>query len=39
MHELTLKWVGSDHLKHEWVFHQNGKPAHTAKFDLKRTAM
>jgi hypothetical protein len=38
MHQLTLKWVGSNHLKHEWVFHQNGKPAHTAKFDLRRTA-
>jgi hypothetical protein len=39
MHQLTLKWVGSNHLTHEWVFHQNGKPAHTAKFYLHRIAM
>jgi hypothetical protein len=36
MHQLTLKWISANHLKHEWVFHQNGKPAHTAKFDLHR---
>ena len=36
MHQLTLKWVSADHLTQEWVFHQNGKPAHTAKFDLHR---
>lgn len=39
MHQLTLEWESFDHIKHEWVFHQNGKPAHTANFDLHRTSM
>jgi len=36
MHQLTLSFINKDQLSHEWVFFENGKSSHVAKFDLRR---
>ncbi len=36
MHEGTMHFVDADHIRSEWVGYVEGKPAHVAKFDLKR---
>ena len=37
MHEATIEFIDDDHIKSEWVTYSEGKPAGSAKFDLKRT--
>jgi hypothetical protein len=36
MHSAVLEWVDDDHIRAEWVMLEDGKPGHTAKFDLVR---
>jgi hypothetical protein len=36
MHDLTLEFLGDDHIKTTWTFYQDGKPSGKAVFDLKR---
>jgi hypothetical protein len=36
MHEAEITFDGADHIKSRWTFFQNGKPNHSANFDLKR---
>ena len=36
MHQLTLTMLNKNHITHEWVFYENGKPAQTVTFNLKR---
>jgi hypothetical protein len=36
MHEAVIEFVDAKHVKTEWTSYQDGKPAGTARFDLKR---
>lgn len=36
MHQAELTFAGSDHIQSRWTFYQDGKPNHSANFDLKR---
>ena len=36
MHDLTLEFLGDDHVKATWTLYKDGKPAETATFDMKR---
>jgi hypothetical protein len=37
MHNLTLRFVGKDHIVSEWAFYANGKAGNVAKFDMRRS--
>ena len=36
MHDVTITFVGPDHIRQEWTFYKDGKATETEKFDLKR---
>lgn len=36
MHQATITFVDSEHLRAEWLHFQDGKPGHTAEFNLVR---
>jgi hypothetical protein len=36
MHEGQIEWVDDDHIVTQWTGYNEGKPVHTAKFDLRR---
>ena len=36
MHDLTIEFLGDDHIKTAWTFYQDGKAGESATFDLKR---
>jgi basic membrane lipoprotein Med (substrate-binding protein (PBP1-ABC) superfamily) len=36
MHEAVIEFVADDHLQSAWTGYSGGKPAFTAKFDLRR---
>lgn len=36
MHDLTIEFLGDDHIKTSWVLYKDGKAGETATFDLKR---
>jgi hypothetical protein len=36
MHDMTLEFLGDDHIKTTWTFYQDGKAKDKAVFDLKR---
>jgi hypothetical protein len=36
MHNMTMEFLGDDHIKCSWTLYQKGKEVHTAVFDLKR---
>jgi hypothetical protein len=36
MHQMEMTLLGKDHLKSQWTFFKDGKPAEEARFDLTR---
>jgi len=36
MHDMTLEFLGDDHIKATWTFYKDGKASEKATFDLKR---
>lgn len=36
MHNLTMRFVGADHIVSEWAFYSGGKASNVAKFDMHR---
>jgi hypothetical protein len=36
MHDMTLEFLGDDHIKATWTLYKDGKPVNTTSIDLKR---
>ncbi len=36
MHDVTITFVGPDHIRQQWTFYKDGKSVETETFDLKR---
>jgi hypothetical protein len=36
MHDLTIEFLGADHIRSSWSFYKDGKAVETAVFDMKR---